>query len=450
MSSSKRAAVVPYVVGVEYCPIILNSNKTRSTLADADVESTTRIRWTDVTPRYAHSWIASLRRRGIWRGNKSTTNMEEAVSQSWWSRSLQSINKYCDASCQQQHKTAAAAIASSPQQGKCVQDAIVLDNSCVYSEDDETSRSKLPSLDKQQQQQQIHDTLDTIFDAEASMERAQLNTTARQNEAIPTSKAAFQTHPLYVIAAALGKAQVLVPDAKKRICGVFKGQLVYRREDASTARTATKWLYQGRQVRPSELARPVKIVKARKKAVPKTFRALRSYGVGTADQETAEFEKDDDGMEKLYGHWQTEAWSPAPVGPTDPIPVNEYNNIELELLPPGLVHVDQTGLAATAKKLGLPYAPCLVGFDGHGGNRTPTIRGVVVHVHNEALLREAGAQVHCHTVAQEHHNRRQAVLLRWKRLMVGLLTKERLDRQYGDHQQQKETATEEGDEEIDK
>jgi len=72
-----------------------------------------------------------------------------------------------------------------------------------------------------------------------------------------------------------------------------------------------------------------------------------------------------------------------------------------------------------------------LGFEGHGGNRTPTIRGIVVHAHNAPLIREAGAEVQHHAVEKEHEDRRQAVLLRWKRLMVGLLTKERLDREYG-------------------
>ena len=36
---------------------------------------------------------------------------------------------------------------------------------------------------------------------------------------------------------------------------------------------------------------------------------------------------DDDGNEQLYGEWQTEPWSPPPVGPTEEIPKNEYKNI---------------------------------------------------------------------------------------------------------------------------
>ena len=138
-------------------------------------------------------------------------------------------------------------------------------------------------------------------------------------------------------------------------------------------------------------------------------------------------------MDHLYAIWQTQLWTPDAVGPSDPIPVNQYNNIELDLLNPGLVHIDERGVAAVAKQLGIPYAPCLVGFDqGSGGNRTPTIRGIVVHAHNEAILREASAEVTHHALETEEQVRRQTIHRNWKRLMVALLTKERIEREYGD------------------
>jgi hypothetical protein len=78
-----------------------------------------------------------------------------------------------------------------------------------------------------------------------------------------------------------------------------------------------------------------------------------------------------------------------------------------------------------------PYAPCLLGFEGHHGNRTPTIRGIVVHEHNSELLREAHVEMASHLLEQSHEIRQQAIYLRWKRLLVGVLTRERLDRAYG-------------------
>jgi Rad4 beta-hairpin domain 3 len=98
-----------------------------------------------------------------------------------------------------------------------------------------------------------------------------------------------------------------------------------------------------------------------------------------------------------------------------------------------------------AKKLSIPYAPCLLGFEGHGGNRTPTIRGIVVHAHNERLMREASAEVSSYTMQQEQDSRRHGALQRWKKLFVGLLTKDRLEREYGG--QEEDDEDEDADEE---
>ena len=81
--------------------------------------------------------------------------------------------------------------------------------------------------------------------------------------------------------------------------------------------------------------------------------------------------------------------------------------------------------------------PCLLGFEGHHGNRTPTIRGIVIHEHNEELLREANVEMASHILEQSHKKRQDEIYGKWKRLLVGLLTKERLDRAYGDNKKEK-------------
>ena len=72
-----------------------------------------------------------------------------------------------------------------------------------------------------------------------------------------------------------------------------------------------------------------------------------------------------------------------------------------------------------------------MGFEGHGGNRTPTISGIVVHQHNEDLLREAHVEMASNWLEQNHENQQKAILTRWKRLLVGVLVKEELDQAYG-------------------
>jgi hypothetical protein len=380
-----------------------------------------RVRLTDVTPRYANSWIASLRLRGIVRGKKSPSQTSDNLKDTWWSGSLERINNV------HRPSTKVSQALLTKHFGSSQDDAIVLDD----SDDDD---KKKPAV----QTATPVDEVDFVDEVDHH-ETEELNESA-SSEAIPTSKAAFNTHPLYVISSVLNSTEALAPDASKRMCGVFKGELVYRRSDVSTLRAAKKWLYQGRKVLEPEMSKPVKRAKVRKKANGGGFQALQSYGVGTDNDGTEErraheMEKAakplEDGMENLYATWQTEPWAPSPVGPGDTIPVNDYKNIELELMNPGLVHIEQRGVAAVAKKLGIPYAPCLLGFEGHHGNRTPTIRGIVVHQHNEQLLREANVEVTSHALEKEHEDHRKAVHLRWKKLLAGLLLKDRLEREYG-------------------
>jgi xeroderma pigmentosum group C-complementing protein len=404
-----KRGILAYALSVEHC------------ILDADLrdEGAMQLRLTDVTPRYAISWVSSLRKRGVVRTKHCS--IEDSVRNSWWTKTLRQINSM--------HRPT---ITITAQRGSSLVKSHMHKDDAIH-QDDADSKDIAFSAETLEQTSLRH------FDQLDEHEEVELVTSAN-NEAIPTSKAAFKTHPTYVIPSELGKTEVLAPDAKKRICGVFKGQLVYRRSDVSAALTAKKWLYEGRKVRDEEFDKPIKSQPMRKKPTPQGFKALRSYGVGETNDGNEERQIHqgsvplENGVENLYGVWQTDVWSPNYVGPNDVIPTNEFKNIELALLNPGLVHIDQTGLAGVATKLGIPYAPCLVGFEGHGGNRTPTIRGIVVHQHNEQLLREAGIEMHSYEIEQGHTERRRSVLLLWKRLMVGLLTKDRLDREYGsDH-----------------
>lgn len=383
---------IPYALAVEHLSL---SN-------DKNDDDSLKLRLTDVTPRYSSSFVESLKARGVVRGKKAPLENELGPDK-WWAAVLKTMN---------------AASHRNPRSGRTPVEAIVLDN------DDE---DKKPAA------------ADSHFREVDEQEEKQFQE-SKQKEPIPTSKTAFKSNPIYTLPSLLNTNEVLKPDAKERICGVFKGEFVIRRSEVETALPASKWLYKGRKVKHVELSKPVKRVKARNTSTSKSFKALKSYGVGTANdgtEETRDKILDEasqdlpDGTQPLYASWQTDPWSPSPVGPNDQIPANDHNNIELALLNPGLVHIDERNVAKVAKKLDIPYVPCLLGFEGHGGNRTPTIRGIVVHQHNEEILREAHQEMASHFLQEEHENRQRTILLRWKRLMVGVLTKERLEKAYG-------------------
>jgi len=376
-------------------------------LAAEHISGSTSKRLTDVTPRYSSSWIDTLKKRGVLRGKQTRVKEGEAVDK--WFKSLLQGKKNVTDKCKNLRD-----------KGKSANDAIVLDDDDDHNMEGGKKAKESHNVDDHEQNELM---------------------ASSKKEPIPTSKTAFKNHPIYVIPSVMNAREVLVPDAKKRFCGIFKGEMVFRRTEVEQALPAKKWLYRGRKVRVSEMARPIKRVKARKKPASEGFKALKSYGVGESNDGGEEFQKKqlvdgeaplEDGKENIYASWQTDAWSPPPVSPNDPIPVNEHNNVELELLNPGLVHLQLQRIAKLAKKLGIPYAPCLLGFEGHGGNRTPTIRGIVVHAHNEVLLGEAHAEMTTHLLEEEHENHEKAMWKKWRRLLDGVLIRDRLEKEYGD------------------
>lgn len=413
---------VSYVVAIEHSPYVQSGKSIQKSTNIQRMSHLLSTRIVDVTPRYASKWSRTLRLRGS--TAKELENSRGKCSNKWWAKTIKKANIFFSTTNTTTDTSTAKKNPrneSSPvkvEKNKRGDDVLVLDDS--------SADGKETSIVEEQS------------DGDDSPEAKELNS-SKENEAIPTSKTAFKNHPFYVIPSVLKNQEVLAPDAKKRICGMFKGELVYKRSDVSSALPAKKWLYESRKVRKSELSKPVKKIKARKKPLKKGFLALNSYG-GDATKSQAEilalsvangnFEEKDDKMH-IYGRWQTDAWSPPYVGPNDEIPVNEHKNVERALMNPGLVHLELHRISLVARKLGIPYAPCLLGFEGHGGNRTPTIRGIVVHKHNADLLREAHTEYESQTVEDAYKKKQEEIYRRWRRLINGVLTTERLKREYG-------------------
>jgi xeroderma pigmentosum group C-complementing protein len=84
---------------------------------------------------------------------------------------------------------------------------------------------------------------------------------------------------------------------------------------------------------------------------------------------------------KLYGYWQTQPWAP-PVAQGGIVPKNDRGNVEVpplvKALPGGTVHLALPLVWQSCKKLGVDYAPALVGFEVQGGRMVPKIEGVVI------------------------------------------------------------------------
>lgn len=338
------------------------------------VSNNIHTRLTDVTPRYASSWIESLKARGVLRGKQTRVKESERVDK-WWANTLKSLNDGDNTSSKPSRQELIS-------KGKNSNDAIALDES---SDDEKKPAAKT----------------DPHIDDINHHEKEELLASVK-DEPLPTSKTAFKSHPVYAIPSVLNQNEVIVPDAKSRICGVFKGELVYRRTDIQVALPARKWPYKGFKVKVSEEGKPIKRVKARKKPMPKGFKALTNYGVGKANDgsEGARLKEVEmasqpleDGMEDVYAPWQTDPWSPPPIAPEEPIPVNEFRNVELELLNPGLVHIDEPRVALVAKQLGMYVQPLFPPRPRFDSNETQTFFLLCDTVHTHLVCSVLKAMV---------------------------------------------------------
>ena len=335
---SKRRRPVAYVVAVEH-------------YGDSSDSQEQQKRITDVTPRYASSMVESIKLRGI--TPKQQAKLLSNQGGSWWSKTIKILNASFKGVA---GKVSPSKLMYSDTKDKTTKQSGKNSEAAI----DITSDNEEPTKQNSNAPHDYEEEEDVV----ESFEKEELSKSVK-NEALPTSKEKFKNHPLYVIPSVMKKTEVLAPDAKKRICGIFKGEKVYSRSDVSEALLEKKWLYKGRKVRKDEMKKPVKRVKGRAKTSKggaASFKALTTYGVGKENDGSSESERKqldqaskplDDGMQDLYAIWQTDAWSPPFVGPSDSIPVNEYKNVELELLNPGLTHIPEPGVAAVAKQLGM-------------------------------------------------------------------------------------------------
>jgi hypothetical protein len=242
-------------------------------------------------------------------------------------------------------------------------------------------------------------------------------------EAIPTSLAAFRNHALYCLESQLTEHQVLRP--KHPVVGLFRGQPVYPRTCVQTLRSERKWLQEcGRQVRAEELGAPVAVVQRKRRRAPK--RSLAQ--VESVEQLPAVPLESMEERIPLYGEWQTERFEPPPVV-DGVVPKNSFGNYELwnpSCLPDGATHVVLPRIAPVASRLGISFAPAVVGFEWRAGVSTPKIEGVVVPAESADVLRAAWEESEAARVAAAREKASAHRTRMWAVFARGLLLQQRV------------------------
>lgn len=291
----------------------------------------------------------------------------------------------------------------------------------------------------------------------------------RKAEEMPTSIDGFKRHPTMILASQVSKFNVAMPGTKP--VGTFKGTKVLLRADIRAVRSERQWKKLARVVDEDEKDCPAKMVKmavrtsGRFAPKSKTFeesvkelKSPRTKKVSVKSKDTANTSdngniaqsddnedddvQDDDDVDDadlgkketpLYGEWQTFKYIPPEIGPDGKVPTSEYGNVEMWTpahCPKGGTHVQAPLSAAAASKLGIPYAPAMIGFEVKDGRQIPKIQGIVVASMHAATIEEAAGNLEQERLRKAEEKRVAKVLGHWERFVKWVLVDARMKNRY--------------------
>ncbi|SNX86515.1 related to RAD4 - Excision repair protein [Melanopsichium pennsylvanicum] len=251
-----------------------------------------------------------------------------------------------------------------------------------------------------------------------AMEDAELQDNASR-EPMPSSMNGFKDHPIYFLEKFLKRDEVVFP---RRQIATFQGTPVFSKSDVQTLRSSRQWFNEGRVVKDGEIA--LKFVKS------------RGYTLANKRaEEQARLEGREVAQEGLYAEFQTQLYVPPPVGDDGVIPTNGFGNIDLfvpSMLPAGAAHLPFSGVAKVAKKLGVPYAEAITGFEFRKQRGMPKITGIVVAQPNAELVEEAFWQQEQQDALKQQTKKMERAMKNWRKLINAVRIAKRVKEQYGD------------------
>ncbi|KOC67990.1 DNA repair protein complementing XP-C cells like protein [Habropoda laboriosa] len=229
---------------------------------------------------------------------------------------------------------------------------------------------------------------------------------------LPKTIGECKGHPLYVIVRHLLKFEALYPPDCVPLGHTNTGEAIYSRHCVHTLCSRETWLKKARVVKPNQ--EPYKIVKARPKYDKLSGMKIKDSAL------------------EIFGEWQTMEYEP-PVAKDGIVPRNEYGNVDLFkqcMLPKGTVHINLPALNRIARKLNIDCAPAVVGFNFGSMGAVPALEGYVVCTEYEDTLREAWEAEQVEAIKRAKEKQEKRVYGNWKRLIHGLLIRERLIAKY--------------------
>ncbi|XP_014472130.1 PREDICTED: DNA repair protein complementing XP-C cells homolog [Dinoponera quadriceps] len=229
---------------------------------------------------------------------------------------------------------------------------------------------------------------------------------------LPKTVGECKGHPLYVLVRHLLKYEALYPSDCVPLGHLHNGEAIYSRYCVHTLCSRETWLKKARVVKPKQ--DPYKIVKALPKYDKLSGMKLKNSAL------------------ELFGEWQTTEYVP-PEAKNGIVPRNEYGNVDLFkqcMLPKGTVHINLPGLNRIARKLNIDCASAVVGFNFGCMGAVPAIEGFVVCAEYEDTLRDAWETEQVEAAKRATEKREKRVYGNWRKLIKGLLIREKLSQKY--------------------
>ncbi|XP_015918857.2 DNA repair protein complementing XP-C cells isoform X1 [Parasteatoda tepidariorum] len=229
------------------------------------------------------------------------------------------------------------------------------------------------------------------------------------NKPLPNTFKEYKNHPLYALKRHLLKFEAIYPPDAAPV-GFIRNEPVYARDNVCILRSHEKWKEEGRTVCIGE--EPYKLVKARPKWDHVNKKIITDLP-----------------LLEVFGYWQTKLYEP-PVAEGGKVPRNKYGNVELFkpwMLPRGTVHLKNPGLSRIARKLGIDCSPAFFGFE----NMCAIYDGYVVCEEFKDTLLTAWEEEQVNAKERKEEKRYKRIYGNWKKLIKGLLIKERIKLKYG-------------------
>lgn len=157
--------------------------------------------------------------------------------------------------------------------------------------------------------------------------------------------------------------------------------------------------------------------------------AARKAQESTLDPDDMDAEDDDNLGTALYAPYQTTLYA-APSVMNSRIPRNVYGNIDVyvpSMIPRGGAHILHPETARAARIIGIDYADAVTGFSFRGRHGSAITNGAVVAAEYREAVEEVIKAFEDERAQAEEERRTLAALKTWKRFLVGLRIRERIE-----------------------